>query len=75
MQRRQLDILLSGFSERSEFVGLLVDNGLLEQGTTMKWAGSPHIQRVFALCEKIVYYIKIATVSELHVYSIIWCHV
>ena len=53
---------MSGFSERSEFVGLLVDDELIRQD--VNWAGSQHIKRVFSFCERIVYYIKTATVSE-----------
>ena len=53
---------MSGFSERSELVGLLVDSGLLEQSAAVKWTGSTHIKKVFALCERIVLYIKTATV-------------
>ena len=64
VQRRQLEILLSGFSERSELVGLLVDSGLLEQGTTLRWTGSIHIKKVFILCERIILYIRTATVRN-----------
>ena len=69
-QRRQLEILLSGFSERSEFIGLLVNDELLhaelDEEVMMKWAGSRHIKTVFALCDRIVHYIRTATVSELN---------
>ena len=62
---------MSGFSERSELVGLLVDSGLLEQGATLKWTGSTHVKKVFALCERIVLYIKTATVRKLCLYSMV----
>lgn len=74
-QRRQLEILLSGFSERSELIGLLVDSGLLEQGAAVKWTGSTHVKKVFALCERIVLYIKTATVSKVYTYSAVLVHV
>ena len=63
-QRRQLEILLSGFSERSEFIGLLIDDGLLEQSVSVKWVGPPCVKKVFALCKRIVDYIKTASVSD-----------
>ena len=60
-QRRQLDILLGGFSERNSFIGLLVNDELVDADDS--WVGSEHTQSLFTLIERMALYIYQATVS------------
>ena len=66
-QRRQLDILLSGFQERGELAGLLVDEEWMGD-TGEGWVSAPHVKKLFGLCDRMVDYLHEATVRGCGVY-------
>ncbi len=59
-QRHHLNILLQGFSDRNEFVGLIYD------GKDHESSLNPYTVKLYNLCQKMISYLHFSMVRMLH---------
>ena len=65
LQCRQLEVLLAGFSNRNELVGIMSNQEMMFRRKDRKsWTtDTPHLQRLYKLIYRMTVYLEHATVS------------
>ena len=65
VQCRQLEVLLAGFSNRNEMVGIMSNQEMMFKRKDRKsWTtDTPHLQRLYKLIYRMIVYLEHATVS------------
>lgn len=69
-QHRQLEIVLSGFSSRGDFVGLFAGEVLAARQDACTEFDLTHVNKLFDLIHRMVQYLHTATVRERDVITI-----